>query len=798
MRSLLLLIRFLILAMPLWVAPAAALAQSPMVKIYIDKPGIYLVTPDDLTSAGVNLSGLDPVNFSMTHRGNEVAIRMFGEADGRFDASDVMLFYASGIVRDDPLFAVTDTDVYWLHLTGAAGARIEPEIPDPVDVAEPPSYQATLRVENDEVYLASTPIQVGADRWVAGDAVHAGDSALYPFSVSGFVGGPVTVRARLQGVTDDALFTGPDHHTQVTLNGCVVDEAPPWDGFVVQDHAGVVAASCLNNGDNVLVLNSLGAPVPPGESAPVDSVYLNWFEIGYNRKHMAEADELDFTGVAGPAHYRLTGMSASDILVFDVTDPYHVRQLKSLNGTLGGWSFVDSVAYPPSYLVRRAGALQRPVRIETFTPSGLTDPGAGADYVIITHPQIKDGVMPLAAFRESQGLSVKVVDVTEIYDTFSYGVTDPNAIRDFLAHTADPQNGWNPVPTYVLLAGDATINFKYVFSGGSENYVPTLFYRTSDGGMAPNDSGFVTVIGDDPYPDMMIGRLPVSPATVDGTVAKIIAYETQVFTGWEQKVQIVTDQPEPLFEEMASEFSSEIPLDVGIDRIAIGDIGGAATRNAMRFNLREGRLVTNFIGHGAGYQWSKDNVLNSDDAITLGNGNRLTFLIGLNCASGYFVQPWNDASNGLSIAESFVTEPSGGAIGAWVATWVGFSTDHRKLGLNFFRVALGESERRMGTATTKAQIAALTEGVGEAQVKSFHLFGDPAGFLGPGPSAGTGGGAPPDTGDGTGGGGEGVSVAGAGGGGCAAAGRPAAWGDSVALLLLLFGAAAWRRRQRQD
>ena len=41
------------------------------------------------------------------------------------------------------------------------------------------------------------------------------------------------------------------------------------------------------------------------------------------------------------------------------------------------------------------------------------------------------------AQRESQGLRVKVVDVADIYDEFSYGLVTPAALRDFLAYAYD-------------------------------------------------------------------------------------------------------------------------------------------------------------------------------------------------------------------------------------------------------------------------------------------------------------------------------------------------------------------------
>ena len=43
-----------------------------------------------------------------------------------------------------------------------------------------------------------------------------------------------------------------------------------------------------------------------------------------------------------------------------------------------------------------------------------------------------DGLAPLVALRESQGLQTAVVDVEDVYDEFAGGRFTPAAIRDFV------------------------------------------------------------------------------------------------------------------------------------------------------------------------------------------------------------------------------------------------------------------------------------------------------------------------------------------------------------------------------
>ena len=68
----------------------------------------------DLQAAGCHPAGLDPRTITVTNRGTEVAIRVLGEADGRFDPGDVVLFYARAYSD-----RFTNDNVYWL----SAGRR---------------------------------------------------------------------------------------------------------------------------------------------------------------------------------------------------------------------------------------------------------------------------------------------------------------------------------------------------------------------------------------------------------------------------------------------------------------------------------------------------------------------------------------------------------------------------------------------------------------------------------------------------------------------------------------------------
>jgi hypothetical protein len=68
------------------------------------------------------------------------------------------------------------------------------------------------------------------------------------------------------------------------------------------------------------------------------------------------------------------------------------------------------------------GQINEPATIEANEPSSWYRKKQGADLVIISHGDFLASLDPLKAFRESQGLTVALVDVQDLYDEFNFGI----------------------------------------------------------------------------------------------------------------------------------------------------------------------------------------------------------------------------------------------------------------------------------------------------------------------------------------------------------------------------------------
>ena len=314
----------------------------------------------------------------------------------------------------------------------------------------------------------------------------------------------------------------------------------------------------LRGGDNQLVIHA------PGDTgAPADSVFLDWAEISYGRELVADSPELVFQGMAPGYAVRAKEAPAA---LWDITDPARPVALKDYkleNDVVRFSAPADGVSRRFA-LATKAG-LHRPAAITAVPEPGspgvekLRNWPGGADLIVITAPQFRDALEPLIKAREAQGLRVAVIDVGEIYDAFSYGRADPEAIRALVQQAIGK---WMPpTPRYLLLAGDASYDprgyLKAGDKGAESDLVPTELVDTDVTGWTASDVWYTLPTGTalDPYghpsarPALAVGRLPAQTAEqMTAMVAKILAYENgDASAPWRRQAFFAADNDEPGF-----------------------------------------------------------------------------------------------------------------------------------------------------------------------------------------------------------------------------------------------------------
>jgi len=189
------------------------------------------------------------------------------------------------------------------------------------------------------------------------------------------------------------------------------------------------------------------------------------FTCTYTRDFQAHNDLLEFS-FEPPSRFAVSGFTTDDIFMFDITSPAEVYKL--INAEITGVPGSYQADFEPSagtgtrrYALLASAAWKSPTEI--IEDTHRSDIVAGADYILITEKSLGwDGLVrrawltDLIALRSTE-MAVAVMDVEDIFDAFSYGISTPQAITAFLT---DAYTNWTPTPRYVLLVGDSSYDYR--------------------------------------------------------------------------------------------------------------------------------------------------------------------------------------------------------------------------------------------------------------------------------------------------------------------------------------------------
>jgi len=704
----------------------ASASSQPTYKLTVDEDGLYEVTYAELAAAGVPVDTIDPRTFTLHTQGTEVALYVPGEGDGVFAAEDSIIFYGE---KMDTKF--TDVNVYWLTWGDVNGLRMAELDGTPTGSGvAPESFRTTQRIEQNRTYQPSHPSDADKDRWYWSFIwATAPTTVNYTTTLNAPVSSSLSATVR-------GLFKGygatPQHHTLVSLNGNLIVDAF-WAAKAEYFFEVNVPASFLVEGTNTLTVY---APMDNGITA--DQFLVNWFEIEYDRAYTAVDDHLHFdTATAGIWEYAVTGFTTATIQTFDVTIP--TAPVRIVNPIIEPEDDAYTVRFEQTTEDARQHVAATPAQfklvlsIVTQQPADLRATTNGADYIIITHGNFYTNVLPLAEHRAVQGLRARVIDVQNIYDEFSYGVFDPIAIRDFLAYA---YAHWTaPAPAYVLLMGDGHYDFKNYTGRGELNYIPPFLADVDPWlGEVAADNRYVCVNGEDNFPDMHLGRLPVKTgAEAQAVVNKTLEYETNpAADDWNQNVLFAADNPDAAGDFYA--YSDAIadgylPAPYVAQKVYYGRTHTTATtaRSAIINAINAGRLIVNYVGHGARTYWASEQLFRRADIDTLTNAGRLPFVAAMACMDGYYIHPSGPGSDLSSTAEAFVRVSAKGAIATWSSTGMGTATAHDYLNKGLFKAFFFDDVIELGAATLQGKLYLYT-GTGwyRDQLDTYLLFGDPA------------------------------------------------------------------------
>lgn len=681
-------------------------AETQNINIGIRKPGLYRLEAADIAEAsGLSLQTVGALiatnRFSLSNSGKPVGIMPAGDGNALY-------FYGQEIES-----IYTDLNMYTLS---QGSATIMPTIyPSPTSAGDiSQAFFDYQHIEKDVISAQAWFDDTEGDFWVW-DYMVAGDPRLqtksFELQLQG-VAGSARITANLRGLSKTGVAN--EHHVTISLNGQSLVQGA-WDGAETRQLSFDVPAESLLEGNNTIQITAQLQSGVPYSLVGVDS-----FDIEYERFYEAFSDRLALYG-DNSAEVVVNGFSSAPIWVLDLQNqriPSIVGNTKTGGVAGNAWvSFLPEDPDRPYLAVNDTGTI-RPDVITAVESADLKDRRKGADYLVITTNDLRNGAEELAAYRGRKGFRTLVVTTDEIYNEYSWGITTPHAIRDFIQ---DAVANWQPAPKFVVLAGDGSYDYKN-FLGYGDSLVPSLLTKTP-WTIGVSDALLVDVKGNDGLQDVAVGRIPVTTDTeLSEYVRKIARYE-ESYGVWKKKVLLVADDPGDAgnFQLDSEDIATVLPSRLVPERLYMQMFTLADARDFLLTRWKEGIGFVNYFGHAGYYRIAPEGLLTKDDVPLLQNNGRLPIVAWMSCHLGQF------GTTGIeTISEALIKQPDGGAAAVWAPAGAAYNDDSKRLATIFWQRLTVGKESTLGEAVSAALKDYRDEGGAEYILRTYTILGDPA------------------------------------------------------------------------
>jgi hypothetical protein len=665
------------------------LAGQAAVKIAVKQEGWYRVSQPELAAAGLSAKS-DSRNLQLFADGRELPMNVLTASDGSLSAVE---FYGVGLDT-----AATNTRLYWLINGSQPGKRI-PSVAGKGAGIGSGSFSYTVERKDRTIYFSN--LRNGEAENFFGPVV-ARDGIDQMINLSRVV--PTTENAVLEVAVQGV--TRKSHEVAVSLNGAALGTI----SFANQARGVAqfaVPQSKLKEGDNAVRLVSQG---DEGDISLLDVIRLT-----YQRAFTADANLLRMS-VNGGQLVSIDGFSSSSVRMVDVTDAGNPQELAAtVRPGKNGYTISALVSGAGQRRVLAFGdsAVSQAASVTANQPSNWRRPAAAADMILLTRRDWFNAVEPLRALRQSQGLSVAVVDIDDVYDEFSFGNKTPQAIKDFILYA---RTTWKKAPRFALIVGDASYDPKDFLGFGDNDVVPTSLI----------DTQFIETSCDDCLADsnldgvgeIAIGRLPARNLTeVTRMISKLVDYDG---TTASDEILLVSDTTDSYnFEASTTKLRNIIPASFKIEEIDRGRLDPATAKTRLLDGINRGQKIVAYSGHGNAEQWRGD-LLTTADARSLTNEQGLAVFVAMTCLNGYFHDAMSD-----SLAESLMKAEHGGAVAVWASSGMTSPNGQEMLDQQMLKGIFESGSGKhltLGEAVLRAKAMTADPDVR----RTWILFGDPS------------------------------------------------------------------------
>ncbi|MFC6096546.1 type IX secretion system sortase PorU [Flavobacterium qiangtangense] len=682
----------------------SVLSSGEWYRFYVEKSGVYKISKNFLQSLGMNLNGVDARNIKIYGNGGrmlpllnstyypedltENAIQIIGEADGSFDNSDYILFYAEGLDNWNQeslthLNLFSDKSYYYITAQGSQGKRI-------TNIA-PISATATLTttVFDDYQFHEIDRFNIArlGRRWF-GEQFSSQNEQSFNFEFPNIVSGSqisLTGSGAAIAYSPTTMTFEANDQNVLTLNYAAVATS----GDLAKD---ALLTGTFTASENVTVKVTYNNGGIPNSAGYLDYIILQAKRNlrGYGKQFKFQYNNVALT--TGIIEYQFSNASGIS-QVWDITDIYNVTKIengaanfsfKAYMGELRKYIAVDNSNYLSPLKESQSRVVNQNLKgtILKNSQGAFQD----LDYLIVTPASLNSQAERLAGFhRNYSQLNVKVVNLENIYQEFSSGKQDIGAIRNFVKYIYNNSSNTARRLKYLNLFGDASYDYKNRIPNNT-NIVP-IYHAYGSFNLAssymsddyfvmldPNEGTMNPTAGTDDL-EISVGRMLVaSQKQAEEMVTKVIEYhDIQSFGKWRNNFVLISDDVDAEWENaiqtgidsLGDNITAQKPF-VNVKKIHSDSYVQEASSGGFRYPkarkdfvdaINQGALVFNYFGHGGEDGLATERIFEKTDAQNLTNQYKYPLFVTITCEFTRFDNPYRPTAG-----EYTYWNPKGGAI----------------------------------------------------------------------------------------------------------------------------------------
>lgn len=687
----------------------SVLASGRFYQFMVEKTGIQRINANFLTSLGINLSEVDPTRIKVYGHGGrmlplrnsenlphmfdppQVPLKMVTQTPNAFQQGDEIYFYGESTEgfysaeNETNLNVYSDIAYYYITIDGEMGKRVT-NYQEPIG-----AENEVITTFNDYAYYEldeTSPSLVGR-RWF-GDRFDITTQRNYAFNFPNLITTePIRLKVLLAGVStsNSSMNVGVNGSALTTISIGSTGNDLPSRGANFQ-------GQFLSGQDQMTInlsYNKLGNPAARS--------FLDYISLEATRELVASEKQFEFEFKKAA---QLNGIARYDIEnanlvseVWDVTAPQEVSIIQktgsahffSFKAILGASNkyiaFVPTDAYVPK--IDQLNRNVANINLKGTIFNGPQNQFEDIDYLVITNNQLLMSAQRLASFREqNDGLTTRVVSITDIYREFNTNKQDIGAIRNFIRYIYENASSPEKRIKYVAILGDTSVDYKNRLPGNN-NIVPTYqniqsFATTSNSFMSDDyftamDPNEGTMIPTDMM-DLAVGRiLADTPQLANEMVNKILDYESRPsYASWRNNFLLISDDVDKVWEfqqiqqqldDLGDQVASNKPF-INVRKIhmdafeQISSAGGdryPEVNKAITNQIELGVSVVNYFGHGGEDGLSQERIVTQTDVQAWRNPFRYNLFLTITCEFTKFDNPLR-----VTAGELAFWNPQGGPV----------------------------------------------------------------------------------------------------------------------------------------